>query len=262
MTELKKILKERPACGLLVKVSDSLAHVMIASQSPLDFLFYDLEHGVMNDARLLELYTMGNACGIPSVVRVPQLSRKDISRTLDSGACGIMVPMVESPEQAREMVRYGLYPPQGARSYSGGANTMFGPGGNHARHMAEANEHTLLLAQIETEEGVRRVREILDVDGIDGIVIGPCDLGISMNNPDNVYDDREVDQIRQAQKAARECGKLFGLIGPIRLMEQLDWPVDLVVEAIDTNLMRQSMQDAADRFHAYLRKSGQKEGSA
>lgn len=59
MTELKKILKERPACGLLVKVSDSLAHVMIASQSPLDFLFYDLEHGVMNDARLLELYTMG-----------------------------------------------------------------------------------------------------------------------------------------------------------------------------------------------------------
>lgn len=139
---------------------------------------------------------------------------------------------------------------------------MYGPGGNHARHMAEANEHTLLLAQIETEEGVRRVREILDVDGIDGIVIGPCDLGISMNNPDNVYEDREVDQIRQAQNAARECGKLFGLIGPIRLMEQLDWPVDLVVEAIDTNLIRQSMQDAADRFHAYLRKSGQKEGSA
>ncbi len=260
MTDLKKKALQHPVCGLLVKVSDSLAHPVIASQIGLDFLFYDLEHGVINDERLLELCVMGNACGIPSVVRAPQLARKDVSRTLDSGASGIMVPMIETADQARQLVQWACYPPLGKRSYSGGANTMFAPGGHHRENMDAANESNLVLAQIETLEGAKNLEEILEVEGIDGVIVGPCDLGISMDNPDNMHDPRELALIDSIAAKAHKAGKLFGLIGPASVMQALSQPTDLVVCAIDTNLMRKGMQEAVGEFESLV--SGFQKGDA
>lgn len=243
-----------PACGLLVKVCDSAATVHIASQTGIDFLFYDLEHGMISDQRLLELILLGNALGIPSLVRVPQLARKDVSRTLDEGAAGIMVPMIESPDQARQLVQWAKYPPLGCRSYSGGANTGYGPGGSHALHMEQANRGTLVLAQIETLAGVDNCEAILDVPGISGAVIGPCDLSISRNDPDNMFADQEIAMITRVQAVCRQRGKFFGLIGPYRLMEALPWLADLAVAAIDTSLLRTGMDQAVRDFHEMERK--------
>lgn len=246
---LKETLLQRPVCGLLVKVSDSLSVPAIASSAGMDFLFYDLEHGVISEPRILDLAVAGNAMGIPSVARVPQLARKDVSRTLDSGVQGIMVPMMETREQAEQLASWALYPPKGNRSYSGGANTMYGPSGNHRSNMDAMNNAALVLAQIETLKGVENLDAILDVEGIDGAVVGPCDLGISMNNPDNMYDENEVALIQTIQNKARAHGKFFGLIGPYKLMEQLDYPTDICTAAFDTSLLRAGMEKGVQDFN-------------
>lgn len=98
--------------------------------------------------------------------------------------------MIETREQAELLAGWSKYPPVGRRSYSGGANTDYGPSGGHAQNMEKMNRHTMTIAQIETVKGVENIDEILRVEGIDAAIVGPCDLGISMGNPDNVMDER------------------------------------------------------------------------
>ena len=181
-----RTISEQRLGGLFVQVLDNAPCVLMARAAGFDFLFFDGEHGDIDYAGLSTLMLLGNSVGIPSLVRAPQLARADVSRILDLGATGVMVPMVETASQARQLVEWAKYPTLGRRSYSGGAHTGYGPSGNHQQNMERANASVLAIAQIETVEGVRNADEILSVEGLDAAIIGPCDLAISMGEPDNV----------------------------------------------------------------------------
>ncbi len=231
--------------GLLVQVIDSAPVALMAKAAGIDFLLVDEEHGDVDDARLSTLMMLGNQIGLPTVVRAPQLARADVSRLLDRGASGVMVPMMETPEQARRLADWAKYPPLGRRSYSGGAHTAYGPSGHHATNMARANAGTLAIAQIETVAGVERVEEILAVPGIDAAVVGPCDLAISMGYPDAVGCPEElalIDRVRDACVAAR---KGFGIIGGNALIGRYARDINLMVSAIDVHILRDAFADAA-----------------
>ena len=202
--ELKELWLKQKLKGVFVQTVDSPAMPLIAQQAGMDFIFYDCEHGSFTYDKLTKLILLGNGRGFPSIVRVAQLARADVSGILDCGASGVMVPMMETKEQAEQFVGWSKYPPEGIRSYSGGPHTDFGPSGNHERRMKEMNHRTMTIAQIETVKGVENVDEILSVNGIDAAIVGPCDLGISMGNPDNVMDERELAMI---QKVADSCRK-------------------------------------------------------
>ena len=88
-----------------------------------------VEHGSFTYDKLTNLILLGNGRGFPSIVRVAQLARADVSGILDCGASGVMVPMMETKEQAEQFVGWSKYPPEGIRSYSGGPHTDFGPSG-------------------------------------------------------------------------------------------------------------------------------------
>ena len=234
--------------GLLVQAIDSAPVAHMAKAAGLDFLLVDDEHGDVNDARLSTLMMLGNAIGLPTIVRAPQLARADVSRLLDRGASGVMVPMMETVEQARQLADWAKYPPLGRRSYSGGAHTAYGPSGHHAQNMARANAGTLAIAQIETVAGVEAVEEILAVPGIDAAVIGPCDLAISMGRPDEVGCAEElvlIDRVRDACVAAR---KGFGIIGGNALLERYATDINLMVSAIDTHILRDAFAAAASDY--------------
>lgn len=87
--------------GLFVQVLDQAPVVLMAQAAGFDFLFFDGEHGDIDRSRLSSVMLLGNSLGIPSIVRAPQLARADVSRMLDLGASGVMVPMVETAAQAR-----------------------------------------------------------------------------------------------------------------------------------------------------------------
>ncbi len=113
--------------------------------------------------------------GAMPAIRVQENNYYTIGRALDRGALGIIVPMVNSVEDAREVVRACKYPPQGGRS--------FGPFGTEhlgSDYAARINDEVYVAVQIETIRAVERAEEILSVEGIDGCWIGPADLGLSM----------------------------------------------------------------------------------
>lgn len=238
-------LTEKRLGGLLVQVLDSAPVALMARAAGFNFLLVDEEHGDIDDSRLSTLMLLGNQVGLPTIVRAPQLARAEISRVLDRGASGVMVPMMETPEQAHQLADWAKYPPLGRRSYSGGAHTAYGPSGNHASNMARANAGTLTIAQIETVAGVERVEEILAVPGIDAAVIGPCDLAISMGRPDEVGCPEElalIDRVRDACVARR---KGFGIIGGNALLERYAQDINLMVSAIDVHILRDAFRGAA-----------------
>ena len=247
MTWIQNIEKH-PLKGMLVKIIENPAIVCMAKDCGMDFLFYDMEHGVFSYRKLHDLMLFGNAIQIPSIVRVAQCARKDISQILDYGASGVMVPMIETKAQAEQLVAYSKYPPIGKRSYSGGANTFYGPGGNHARHMAEINENTLSIVQIETCLGVANIDEILSVDGIDAVIVGPCDLGISMHHPDNVMAKEELIMIQKVIDACHSHHKYFGIIGGVALLQYFKKDIDFFLSAIDTNMIRNAMMQAVNTY--------------
>lgn len=236
--KLKEKIKQSKVKGILIKIVEHPAMVVMAQQNGMDFVFYDCEHGSCNHEKLHDLMVLANASGFSSLVRVAQLARADVSKMLDYGATGIMVPMIETKEQAQQLVNWSKYPPLGKRSYSGGANTHYGPSGNHAQNMKEQNERTITIVQIETLQGVENIDEILSVEGIDAAIVGPCDLGISINNPDNVMDPQELALIEKVIKSCKCHQKAFGIIGGIQLLKHFKEDIDILVSAIDTNIIR------------------------
>lgn len=235
--------------GLLVQVIDSAPVVHMAKAAGIDFLLVDDEHGDVDAARLSTLMMLGNSIGLPTIVRAPQLARADVSRLLDRGASGVMVPMIETVEQAHQLADWAKYPPLGHRSYSGGAHTAYGPSGHHAENMARANAGTLAIVQIETVAGVERAGEILRVPGIDAAVIGPCDLAISMGRPDEVGSPEELALIDRVRDACVASGKGFGIIGGTALMERYAANINLMVSAIDVHILRAAFAGAAQDYN-------------
>lgn len=234
--------------GLLVKVVTNPAIVLLAKDCGMDFIFYDCEHGVLPYTTLHDLMILGTCIQLPSFVRAPQLARRDVSQLLDYGATGIMVPMIETKEQALQLVEWSKYPPLGKRSYSGGANTLYGASGHHQEHMEKSNQETITIAQIETVKGVEHIEEILSVNGIDGIIVGPCDLGISMNNPDNVMDEEELRMIQLVADACERHHIPFGIIGNNTVLEQFKQQLTWWISAIDTNILREGIKASVDHY--------------
>lgn len=250
---VKEKMQTSPIYGALLKIVDDPSINLLAKSAGMDFVFYDCEHGMYSYEKLHDLILAGNNMGIESFVRVPQLARGDISRVLDCGCSGVMVPMIESKWQAEELIRYSKYPPIGKRSYSGGANTNYRPSGNHLINMKEINRKTISIVQIETVEGVERIDEILSVDGIDAVIVGPADLGISMGIYDNVLDEREVEMIKKVVDACRVHHKLFGIIGGLPLVEVFKDDLDIVVSAIDVNLLRDGLKWMVEKTDEILK---------
>lgn len=166
----------------------------------LDFVLFDLEHTGLSLETLAPLLVSCRLAGLPAVVRVPGPTGHFVSRCLDLGALGIMMPNVKSAEEARRFVSAAKYPPLGSRGMGlGGAHTLYQV--PDSREYADwANAQTVLMAQIESPEAVEAIDEILEVPGIDVGWVGQNDLTLSMGilgqfeHPDFVAAQRKVAQ--------------------------------------------------------------------
>ena len=140
----------------------------------------DLQHGAIGFSQALELIGAVVAVGKPAVARVPVGDMGMIGRLLDAGAEGLIVPMIESAEQAAACVVQAKYPPLGGRSW-GAYLAIAASGLSPAEYLREANSRVRLFVMIETAKGLAALDEILAVPGIDGIFVGPTDLSISLS---------------------------------------------------------------------------------
>lgn len=220
MSIKEKILSGQKVYGSMVRLQRNPAISFFAKNAGLDFLLYDCEHGHYNFETLHDIFVTGNAMGFDSFVRVCELSKDWISRALDSGATGIMVPMTETPEQAKEIVKWAKFTPIGDRGYGSGlAHSNYVSGGKHTDIMKAQNDRTVVIAQIETKLGVENADAIAATEGIDVLLIGPNDLSISLGIPGDLMNQIELDAIAKVAAACKKHGKVFALHAGAKMHE-------------------------------------------
>jgi len=171
-----------------------------------DTLTIDLQHGVVDyQAMVTMLQAISTTATVP-VVRVPWLEPGIIGKVLDAGAYGVICPMVNTAEEARALVQYSKYPPKGTRSNGPIRAGSYGSSGNYQK---TANDEILVIPMIETQTALDNLEAILDVPGIDGIYIGPSDLGFSLGMEPKL--DREEPEIMAIYKRLLEETKKRGI---------------------------------------------------
>jgi 4-hydroxy-2-oxoheptanedioate aldolase len=183
----------------------------IMARSGFDWLIIDLEHGAGTETDLLaNLHAMG-ATPAAALVRPQSGERLRIGRALDLGAHGIMVPRVDTPEQAREAISFMRYPPDGTR---GLALSTRGAGLGELGHtqIQAINGRILGIIQIESRSAVDHADEIAAIDGVDVLFVGPTDLSHSLGIPGGFDDPVYLDAIRHVATTAEAAGKAAGIL--------------------------------------------------
>lgn len=209
----------------------------------LDFAIVDNEHACFETETTCKLVRSGDVHDFPVIARVREISRPAIMKLLDTGASGLLIPNVESLEDAKKVVQYGKFPPIGKRGFSG---TRMGTWGNvypsdqpMETCMDVYNRWAMLFLQCETASCLEQIEEIAALEGVDGIFIGPYDLSISLGIPgqfDAPIFQAAVQRVLAACKAAGKysimyCGTQKDVIRYFRM------GFDAVTYCLDTGIL-------------------------
>jgi len=207
------ILKEKLRTGHLTLGSwITLGHPAIAeimARAGFDWVVVDLEHSVIGIEMAGDLIRTIDLCGAAPLVRLTSNDPDQIKRVMDAGAQGVVVPMVNSPEEAVKAVAATRYAPGGNRGVGLGRAQGYGAG--FAEYLAWQRETAVVIVQIEHKEAIERLDEILAVPGVDGLIIGPYDLSCSMGIPGEFGHQGFVAAMKRILEAGKRRGCAVGL---------------------------------------------------
>ena len=179
----------------------------------LDYVILDGEHSPMDTETLTDLVRAGELAGLTPLVRIAEISHREIQRILDGGAQGLVVPGLTSVDQVRCLVHCAKFTPVGNRSYCPTRVSRWGTldwaSGSLEDYMAHCNDHVLVLPQCETIELLEVIEEVARLDGVDGVFIGPYDLSISMGIPGQFTHPAFQAAIRRITEAVHSAGKIL-----------------------------------------------------
>lgn len=190
--------------------SPYLVHMI--ARSGLDFVYIDMEHSSMNLETVADLCFAAQLSGLVPIVRPAGKLPHLISRPLDSGAMGLLIPHVDTAEEAREVVRHAKYHPLGERGMNlVGVHTGFAAPDGH-RFIETMNRESVLIVQIESKKGIDNIDAILSVEGIDGAVIGRSDLSQDLNIPGQTDHPKVLECVERMIDACQAHGAYPGLL--------------------------------------------------
>ena len=195
-------------------IGDALVAEALA-RGPVDWVLVDMQHGCMGYERALEMIRAIDLAGKPAIVRVPANDPGTIGRALDAGAAGIIIPMIETVQEARKAVDACLYPPLGRRSFGPvRVGTRDGPG-----YFAVANGQIAVIPMIETKAALDAVDEIAAVPGVSGLFLGPFDLSVALGLDPGDNDGVAIfdDAVAKLVEATRRHGIAAAIMSNARL---------------------------------------------
>ena len=193
--------------GWLAIPSGFSAEVM--AQSGFDSLTVDMQHGVQDYLSAVACFQGMQPHGVTPMVRVPWNEPGIIGKVLDAGAMGLICPMVNTAEQAAALVSACRYPPEGTRSFGPIRAGIYGEAGSY---FDTANKDIAVLPMIETKQALDNLEAILDTPGVDGIYVGPSDLGLSLGLPPKL-DREEPEVLKIYERLLKETGKRNQAVG-------------------------------------------------
>ena len=211
-----------------------------------DWLFIDAEHGAFDPHDTQKLLQAAGDC--PCVVRVPAADEVWIKKALDIGAAGIIVPQVNTAEEARAIVRSAKYTPDGNRGI--GLARAHGYGLEFENYLREANLRTVVILQAESRAAVENIEEIVQVPGVDAILIGPNDLAASLGHLGKLNHPAVEEAIERIATACRNYDMRLGFFGgaPAAIEPYLGKGVTLITVGVDTLFLAQAARQALAAF--------------
>lgn len=225
----------------------------LAALSGYDFVILDGEHGLFDDKDYLQTLQALSSRDIAAWVRPSGHDAHAIGRYLDMGIDGVVVPNVSTPEQARALVRAMEYPPLGTRGFAASMHRTTEYGRETQAHLEAPRGNASLIVMIESALGVANAVDILAVDGVDGVFIGPFDLSADLGRAGDFSQPAYADALARVEKAAASHSKICGT----GAHAQFTIPVlvarghRMLLIGGDTSLIREAMsaQVAAAKAH-------------
>ncbi len=182
-----KLEKGDAIYGTMAQDSRSPSISMIMEQAGCDFMFFDMEHGPNDIGVVTDMVKVARLTKVVPLVRVPNDEYHLMARILDAGAMGIMVPRIETREQVERIISNTHYPPIGVRGCSvPKGHNNFLPG-DMWEFTEQANREVMIILQIERKKAIENIEDLVTVDGVDAVVIGPNDLCLSMGIHEKDY---------------------------------------------------------------------------
>lgn len=189
-----------------------------------DFLLFDTQHSPVEIKELRQAVGSMRGATASPIIRVGELRADQICYALDIGAKGIVVPMVNTPDEAKQTVSFCKYPFDGVRS-SAGMRGEWGQFADYRSYMDAVNEHLLILPMIETQEAMDNLDAIAGTEGVDVVLVGPSDLSINLGVPLDYTSSTYQNALERIGKACQDAGNVAGMffvppgITPAQLVE-------------------------------------------
>ncbi len=247
----KALAEKRAQIGLWVGLADHYT-TEICAGAGFDWLLLDGEHSP-NDLRTLlqQAQVVAAYPATHAIARVPMghgnVGEMLLKQYLDLGIQTLLVPMVDTASQARDIVRGMRYPPDGNRGMGGARASRWG---RHPNYAKEANDQVCLLVQIESKEALDNIEAIAMVEGVHGIFIGPADLSASLGYPGDSGNPKAQAAIEDAIKRIVKTGKAAGILTPDETLARhyLALGATFVAVGLDNNLLARATTALAAKF--------------
>ena len=207
----------------------------------LDYVVIDTEHGPFEAESVGEFICAAERRNLTPLVRVKEISRAAILKNLDVGAKGLIIPQVKTVEDVKQIVKFGKYPTIGERGVAGQRANVFGldMGGSLDNWFKNSNAETLLIPQCETVECLNDIENIIAVEGISGIFIGPYDLSTAMKIPAEFSNPEFINALQKIIKAVHDCEKFVMIYcdNAEKAREYFSMGVDSAAIGLDVGIM-------------------------
>ena len=251
---LRQLRAGKLAVGVGLRQARTVDVAQIMKTAGFDWLFIDCEHNSMDPDTAAQIAAASLAVGVTPIVRVAGFEHWHASRMLDNGAQGIVFPHVDNAAEAQRVANACRFPPVGKRSMGGGLQQLgFAsmPVGEAARLV---NEETLVVAMIESPQGVNSCEEIAAVPGVDALLIGTNDLCFELGIPGQFNDPRVAEAYKKVIAACRRHGKFPGMGGmytPELLERHIGMGVQLILAGSDFSLLMQAASARASQVRKF-----------
>ena len=249
-----RLKKNQLAVGIGVRLVRNVDIIKVMKAAGFDWLFLDLEHGAMSIENACEIATAAQDSGIAPIVRVPYGELAMATRILDGGALGIVIPHVDTAEEAREIADKLRYAPIGHRSVGGGQAQFDYAPMKMADMTKKANDNTLITVMIETPKAVRNAEAIAAVPGIDVLLMGTNDLCAEMGIHGQFGHDRVVEAYRALIAACKKHNKFAGM-GGVYTEDLMPRYIEMGVRFVLAGQDGPFMMAAASARTAFMRKT-------
>jgi 4-hydroxy-2-oxoheptanedioate aldolase len=206
-----KMQAGEPVVGVFVSI-ESPTTVELLALGGVDFVVVDSEHNPISPNEAANMYRAAEALNVPALTRIGENRQQVISKFMDAGSVGVMMPMINTGDDAKRLVSYTKYPPMGRRGLAGVRANHYGMSETLADYCAVANEAMCVIAQIETLEGIENADAIIATEGVDVVFLGPTDLSVALGVHGQGKHEKVLKVIEDLTKKIVAAGKVSGTI--------------------------------------------------